>query len=317
MPNLWTEDWSAFDFQRGASARQRFLGTGYSDAESARAACPVQQGDRFLYDPTLIASMPIVATPRGSQNYWATVQFSRNPGGSGDDNPDNLLTIPPRWRWNIIETTEPVDRDFFGNAITSSTLEPFAENPPDTFHSYEYIYKRYERVSINNPGARYKPFLNAINDGGITLPGFGDVGDRQARLVSITPDTDADRNTKAVLFTYKIEIRDDLDDRPGTAWKLRLLDRGRRAHTASGIVPLYTKKTDTASSYPVTDDVLLNGYAAPVKSDEYVGGAAGEGFREVSFLGPDVEVVPLPDKAAYLYYTRRRKLPFQALGLVA
>lgn len=317
MPLLITEDWSGFDFQRGVSARQVFLATGFSDAESARAASPIQQGDRFIFDDTLIASMPAVATPKGAQNFVIAVQFSRSGGsGGGDGDPTNLLLIPPKYKWVIGQTTEPVDRDKYGNPITNSVIDPYASNPNDTFSTYTYTYKRYERVNGSvQQGPRGVAFSDTVNEGPISLPGFGDVLDKQAKLISINPETEFDRNTQAVLFTYTIEVRKNLDGLAGSAWKIRLLDKGRRANSGHGVDQLYVKNTDGKVGDPVNDDVLLDGQGIPINFNQYLIGREGDTPEGSNLLPAQVEKKRVGE-AVFLYYERKETMPFNALGLV-
>jgi hypothetical protein len=297
---LITENWDAFTFQRGYSARRQFMATGFADAEAARSACPVAVGDELWLDDTLSASEPSISTPKGPQNFVLDVNY----GPIGATTVDtSKLNLPPTYQPDLTLVTEPVDRDIHGNPIVNSAMDPFQQNPSKQLVDVHYTYKRWEK-SFNGPFALN--FMGKVNADQFNMPGFGTVDPGQALCLRIAPASEYDRNTKAVQNVYSFHIRED-------GFKTRILDKGRRGFYQGGTDTIYTKNSSGKAGDPVSDDVLLD-FGVPFNQDNYViGKEANAPFRSDE-LPSEVEQ-DREELAIFLRYEIYKKVAFAAMNL--
>ncbi len=299
-------NWAGNSFQRGIGARMQFIATGFTDAEQARCACDIQVGVSHDLDTTLIASEPSISTPNGPQNFVLDFDFAPSAGITfGGDATTSLLKTPPTYYPDVQQTKEPIDKDSYGNAITNSAGDPFSTNAQDDFASIFYVYERYE---AKYDGAKAMAYSNKLNADVFDMPGFGRVAKGQAMCKSIRVAEKYNRETKAVLMVYTFEIRED-------GFDLRILDKGRRAWSSTGIDDIYVG----ANGKQVSDDVLLNGYGIPIKSDYVIGEtrltpaqkfdiiSEGEVKRESRLSSAGL--------AVFLHYVIKKFLPFAGLNL--
>jgi hypothetical protein len=296
-----TENWDAFTYQKGKSARRQFLATGFADGESARSACPIQRGDELWLDGNLIAEEPAVSTPKGPQNFVLDVNYSANSGETADV---SLLKTPPVYLPDLTLSTEPIDRDIYGNPITNSALDPFQQNVSKQFVDIHYTYKRYE-LKYNGPFALN--FMGKVNDDEFNMPGFGTVSEGQALCLRIAPSAEYDRNAKAVQIIYSFHIRED-------GFKTRILDKGRRGFFQDGTDTIYAKNSDGKAGDPVANDVLLLD-GVPFNQDEYVIGKDAQAPFKSNEL-PDKVEQTVEDGAVFLHYEIYEKVSFQSLNLL-
>lgn len=291
MPNpLITEIWAAFQYKRGVSARRQFLATGFSDAESVRSASPVQKGNTLSLDGRLKADEPDISTPQGPQTYLITVDYA---GASGtDNNGSDLIDTPPAYWPDFQETVEPIDRDIYGNAITNSVLDPFAQNVTRPFLDIYYNYERYESEF---DGPRAIAFNYTVNNAAMTLPGFG-IMPKGTGLLKIRQRDKGDAAAEAVAVSYVWRIRRE-------GWKTRILDKGRQSfYSGGGKGALYSYNlTDKVIGDPVTDDVLLNGFGIPMTPEQYAVNKVAYAPEQKSVLPAKVEKLR-DGNATYLRY---------------
>lgn len=190
---------------------------------------------------------------------YATVQcvYERGPFGGNEEN-DDPLTNPVRYRFREVTNAEPTDADAEGNPLLNSAGDPFASPVNTYYNSYILEATRNEAV-FNAPLA--VSYHNKINLGGFQIAGIS-LNPGEVLCTGISPPSEYKLNDPYVPVTYKFEIRERLRLSDGTrltSFIHRILDQGRRAYTAEGVkVAIYDRNGDVPNPTPVVSDVLLD-----------------------------------------------------------
>jgi len=178
-------------------------------------------------------------------HFWeVTVNYSRT---------EEPLCQPMKIEWTFATSTEPIDRDADGEAITNSAGVTFDQPLSEEIDDQILRITRNEETFDANFAADYKGAVNSD-----TFWGFPP---RTCRLKIF----DGVKARAAGLWfwqvTYEFHIRYDASDPLRTGWNHRVLDQGYQVKTGAlndDGSPEYETLTD-ASGQPLREPVLLDG----------------------------------------------------------
>lgn len=307
MPEQVTRRWS--DYRRGAkSASISFDVTGVTNGTEAYNKCPFQFNSQHDENPQFKCDDWDVSEP-GWQLYRVSFSFSQpedgdehNEGESGE----NPLNSPPRIKWELGNTTEPVDRDADGFAICASDGDVF--DPPVTrqMGTVFLTITRFEVAPFDV--ARALAYQNRVNDSAMTVQGMA-VAAGQIFCHSITPTTEYTESAKHVEVAYNFELRED-------GFKARVLDQGLRGWigdaAGAGGTPTASEIFD-ATGVQISAPVRLNGLGKPI--DQFLTGKGRKRLIE-NDQAPNADLESTSDGLVkFLKFDLYKTADFTALGL--
>lgn len=234
--------------------------------------------------------------PRILGPHIASVGISYKLGkGSGEQENEDPLTNPVRYRIRNGINGEPTDADVDGNPLLNSAGEPFS-GTVQTEIAAIYIDIIRNEPSYNLPQAI--AYTNRVNADVFTLAGYP-INPGEAYCLGIQPEGDFKLDDTYVPVVYSFEIRDRLTLQNGgreTAFIHRIMDKGRRgwANTPGGggdsvrLVEIAVDNGLGQDPSPVSSDVQLDGNGQPLDKTSYIGIDAQ--FEE--WIAPDAEKAP-------------------------
>ena len=264
-----------------------------------------------------------VSFPRFEGPRFATVAISYRLGrGSGEQENEDPLSNPVRYRVRNGISSETTDADVNGKPLLNSAGDPFS-GTVQTNVSAIYIDVIRNEATYNLPQSI--AFTNKVNADAFSLAGYP-IQSGEAYCLGIQPEADFKLDDTYVPVVYSFELRERLTLQDGTrvtAFIHRLLDKGRRAWMYSGeIVDIYHKNDDGTDPSAVTNDVLLNGAGIPLEQDSHISIApnfdqdAGRGWLEPPDKAPDaVRDVDPNTMANFLLYEKHFTANMGELGL--
>jgi len=202
--------------------------------------------DVHPYEPYLFVSNKSATENPGPKKYKLTIEY----GSIG--NPED---IPPQIEWTYATSSEPIDRDFDGNAITNSAGE--TSDPPLNDEKEDQIYRLvYNSFTFDIlRSAEYKGAVNSDVWFGFE-PGH-------AKVITLSGTFNGSETVPFWTITQEVQIR--FND----TWEKRYLDQGFRKKTGTDADgnPEYETIKDKNGD-PVSQPVLLDGEGAILKDGE-------------------------------------------------
>jgi len=207
-----------------------------------------QLGDPHPYDAWIyVLSRDAIVDDESSFLYHVTIHYQevRNP-----------LAEAPIIEWLSAATTEPVDTDWEGNPILTSSDEPF--DPPMTEEFDDLIMRATYNLAVFNP-------IGAMNyKGAINSDYFLGFAPEQAKVKVYSG-----REIRAITGNYYVEISLEIHFR-ASGWERKPLDQGFRVKGAitDGVQEYTTIKDDEGN--PISEPVLLDGLGQRLAAGEPV-----------------------------------------------
>lgn len=195
------------------TAQREFEVSGVTTAEEALAAIDPRTGlaipQRTVpYSPgsLLQCEGPEVAGVTEGGTFWTIrCQYTLNAITNGDEHP---LNQPTKFRWETVETSEPVDRDLDGRPFMNAAGSLF--QPASRPITYKRLYAR--RFEPAYDVAKAAAYENAVNEKAFTLRGLP-IKAQHMRCCAILPNQEYDENSPYIEIVYVLEIV--LDDALG------------------------------------------------------------------------------------------------------
>jgi hypothetical protein len=208
-----------------------------------------QLGDPFPGFPyaTVIRVSPAPATDNDPKRFFVVVDYQIT---------ENPIEQDPVIEWGGVSTSEAIDKDRNGNAITNSALETF--DPPiiDDVYDLSLYYTR--NVPAFDP-VFYSGYYNAVNSD--IFLGFSP---NHVKCKNIT----ARRQRSAYDFYYVVTVelifRLRTSDPNDVGYRRRILDQGFRAKNDEGV---YVQITDDNGSV-LSEPTLLDGQGNQLEAGE-------------------------------------------------
>lgn len=209
-----------------------------------------------------------------------TVRYQWMPQGWNpkDSNTDPLSRVP-RITWGTGFTTEPWLFDVYGNPITNSAFDALA-NPPQKEKYFKTLrITRWERNYDIRLATMFEGKINAkdIVSGNVTFRA------RTVKCTAIAPVSEYGADESPLQIAYDFQLFSTAPTTTGNRllpWEIArdpfkhwFLDSGLRGYSgASGANP--GDFTYESSGERVSDEILLNGYGAPMEPSKYQVNAA-------------------------------------------
>ena len=213
--------------------------------------------------------------PRISGPRFASVGLSYRLGkGSGEQEEEDPLNNPVRYRIRNGVSGDTTDADVNGNPLLNSAGDPF-NGTVQTNIAAIYVDVIRNESAYNLPNAI--GYTNKVNEDNFTLAGYP-INPGEAYCLGIQPEGDYKLNDDYVTIVYSFEIRERYTLQNGnrvTAFIHRLLDQGKRgwAYGEDGgeeIGDICPKNGGDSLPSAVTSDVVLDGQGTPLEKDSYV-----------------------------------------------
>jgi hypothetical protein len=213
------------------------------------------------------------STPEGPGLWEVRATYSIAPGG-GDHTDTNNVDATPRLRWGLTITSEEVDRDVDGNAITNSAREPIEPHPQREIYEWTLDYTRNEPF-FNLPTATQ--FQNKINSVEVTILGLTfEIG--TIKVAKILPAEEYTLNASFVKMVYSLSFRTypdvlpvqffkSVDTSPHQLWRV---DQGYNGWWKDGTTLKRARYVD-GDNKAVNTPVLLAGNGTPVNTSFVLG----------------------------------------------
>lgn len=277
-------------------------------------------GQQSLQDPRYYVQS--VSAPRFKGPRYAEVGISYRLGrGSGEQENEDPLSNPVRYRDRNGITSEATDADVNGKPLLNSAGDPFS-GTVQTNISAIYTDAIRNETSYDRPQAI--SFTNKVNADVFTVAGSV-IQPGEAYCLGIQPESEYTLQDTYVPVVYSFEFRERLTLQNGdrvTAFIHRLLDKGRRAWIYSDeIVDIYHKNDDGTEPSAASSDVLLNGAGIPLDEASHVSIAPNfdppdRGWVEPANKAPNATRDVDPETMAnFLLYEKHFTANFGALGL--
>lgn len=295
-----TERWSDRRYQKNKSAAKAFDVIEASNEDEAVNADGIpQKGNSHPLDSNLKAEEP-EASREGFNYYVVRVTYTRTAGDDGESTP-NPLTERPKIQWDFGNSSEPIDRDIDGNAITNSAGDAF--DPPNTadFGTYTVTISR-NLLTFDPIEAVY--YQNSCNKGTQSLLGICSIDEGQGRILYIKPTHEYTTVAQYVNVATVIEVRKD-------GHQIRALDQGQRGNYNDGNSGIAIGEIYDADGVQVSSPILLDGYGAPLNTT-YKVAKTNTGATGPIPTGATLEKLNL---AVFLKYKRYGLLPWGPLNL--
>lgn len=272
-----------------------------------------------------------VSAPRFDGPRAAEVAISYRLGkGSGEQEEEDPLSVPLRYRVRNGVSGEPTDSDVNGKPLVNSAGDPFS-GTVNTNISALYI------DVVRNEGAydlnRAYQFTNTINGDGFVLAGYA-IRPGEAYCLGIEPEREFKLNDPYVPVVYSFELRPLrtlANGNEANQFIHRLLDQGQRAwgYGSGGgdyeLAQIHHKAGDGTDITPVSSDVLLSGDGTPLDQSGYV--TTNPNFDQEDNKGWEPQVggndkapnaerdVDANTGATFLLYQKFKTSNFSELGL--
>jgi hypothetical protein len=263
-----------------------------------------------------------ISFPRFHQRYAEVAIGYKLGKGTGEQESEDPLDNPVRYRIRNGISSESTDADVNGKPLLNSAGDPF-NGTVQTNVSAIFIDVIRNELSFNLPQSI--AFTNKVNADTISLAGQV-INPGEAYCLGIQPEQDFSLSQDYVPVVYSFEIRDRLKLQAGgrvTAFIHRLLDKGQRAWMYDdNIVDIYHGNDDGTVPSKVSSDILLNGAGIPLEDESYVSIAPnfdpddGRGWVEPADKAPNATRDVVADTmAVFLLYEKHLTENFGALGL--
>jgi len=259
--------------------------------------------------------------------HFAEIAISYKLGkGSGEQEEEDPLNNPVRYRVRNGITSEATDADVNGNPLLNSAGDPFS-GTVQTNISAIFIDAIRNESAYNFPQAI--AYTNKVNADVFSLAGYP-IQPGEAYCLGIHPESDFKLDDTYVTVVYSFEIRDRLALNNGdrvTAFIHRLLDQGRRGWAyatgdGANIQDIYSKNGDGTDPTQVSSDIRLRD-GIPLERDSHITNnpnfddSDGRGWQAQTPPGkaPGATRDIQATGATFLLYQKHLTANFGALGL--
>lgn len=264
-----------------------------------------------------------ISAPRFDGPHYAEVAISYRLGkGSGEQEEEDPLSVPLKYRVRNGVSGEVTDADVNGKPLLNTAGDPFSGTVSTSLSA---LYVDVVRNESTYDLQQAYNITNKINSDNFALAGFS-IRPGEAYCLAIEPEREYKLADTYVPVVYSFELRPLRKLANGqleTQFIHRIMDKGRRAWIFDAQkVDIFHGPDDGQTISPVSDDVLLD-EGKPKDQDQYVSDAAnfdpeaGRGWAD-----PPKNLAPkaVRDKddetgATFLLYQKYFEASFAQLGL--